>query len=162
VAPEISDEVYFSLRIQDLSRSLLTWGTAIPVVRENHLRNGSVRLLDVPFELPFRQSLRVYAFDRISPGCDQVDVKVFDLQSGETVWTFPLTLTDPTGVTCAVPSSAPNLAEVHSLSAGFEGASPPARVGIEITPRDPELKIWARVTVVNNETQHVTAIVPAE
>ncbi|HEY0591989.1 MAG TPA: hypothetical protein VGF40_09495 [Thermoanaerobaculia bacterium] len=162
VRSEVADAIDFSLRIQDLSRSLLTWGTAIPVIRERDLTTRTLRFLDIPFTAPFRQSLRVYTLDRESAGCEEVDVRVFDLESGSTIWNFSLVLTDPTGVTCAVPSSAPNMAEMHNLSDQFVGVDRPSRVGIEVTPRNPALTSWGMVTVVNNETQHVTAIVPAK
>jgi hypothetical protein len=60
VRREYAERVSYSLRIQDVSRQALTWGTEIPVVRESDFVSTPLQLFDVPTDERFRQALRVY------------------------------------------------------------------------------------------------------
>lgn len=156
VRRDLGDDIAFQLRIQDVSRQALTWGTEIPVVRERDLYNGPIRLLDVPFDERFRQTLRVY--DPLPhEGCVVVGIRYFDMESGETLHTEEATLARD-DCRQQLGSVFPNVFEAHDLAGRlgvFEGT-----VGIEITPLGESDRIWAFVSVTNNETQHVTVVTP--
>lgn len=157
---ELSSNVQFELRVQDSSRALDTWGTEIPVVRESDQITGSAVFLAVPINERFRESLRIYSAIREASTCEVVDIRVFEMESGATLVTFPATLTDEAGTGCEVPSLFPNSAEIHNLQDRLRGEAHFGLVGIVVTPRTTGLPFWAVVTVTNDETQHVTVITP--
>jgi hypothetical protein len=159
VRREISNQITFSLRVHDTSRSLLTWGTEILVVRERDLIVGEAVLLGIPVSGPFRQSLRIYAPRRLASDCEVVGVRVFALDTGETLMTLDTILTDSSGLTCEIEGSWPASSEIHNL-AELLPPEHPERVGIAITPNTTDLQFWTLVTVTNDETQHVTTIAP--
>jgi hypothetical protein len=137
-----ADYVSMNLRVQDVSRDELNFGTEIPVVRWSDVPLGPLTLTGVPLDLRFRQALRIYSTlpvdvlvsvggvqRRVSlrPGRDE-----FDPAYG--VFTeFPQ------------PSSVP-LATVLTR--------------VNVQPLDLAVRIWAFVTVTNNETQAITTISP--
>ncbi|MDP9360066.1 MAG: hypothetical protein M3P29_01305 [Acidobacteriota bacterium] len=69
-----ADSVQITLRAQDVSRQSQTWGTLIPVVREQHFSNRPFSLPDIPIDSRFRQSIRVYALDGTRPAAVRISV----------------------------------------------------------------------------------------
>lgn len=164
-----SERLAFNLRIQDLSRQSQTWGTEIPVVREHEFRTGVIQLLNVPLDERFRQMLRVY--DPDGRGTTQVLIRIFSMDDQEGPGSQPLvqtivTLATPAGVpTASGYPSAPGYVQLADFGnmPELEGVE---RVRVEVEPvdnllnPDAEVRIWAFVSVTNNETQHVTTITP--
>lgn len=139
-----------TLRVQDISRQAQTWGTQIPVVPDGDFRSSLTALIDVPYDVRFRNTLRIYG-DR--DGTVSVRIVQATPPAGTvTESTLPLT----SGATIFDPSYA-----------SFSEFPPPlfipsgvvARMRIEITPSAP-LHIWAFVSATNNQTQHITVITP--
>lgn len=121
----------FNLRVQDLSRQSLTWGTEIPVVREAEFTSGALHLLSVPIHVRFCQTLRIYQALNTGEVPGEVRVQLFRM-NGDGLF----------------PTEGPVLhEEVVTLSP--EG--PP----YEYVPGYSELGGFT-----NNETQHVTTITP--
>src|SRR5947207_12562294 len=58
LTPEDPGLVAFQLRVADTSRSAISAGTEIPVVRENEFRTATTNLPNVPNDSPFRLLLR--------------------------------------------------------------------------------------------------------
>jgi hypothetical protein len=157
---EFVEQVSFSLRIQDLSRQALTWGTEIPVVRESELFTSTLQLFDVPTDDRFRQALRVYDPDAGEQSLVRLDIYSSD---DELITTTTLALAQPPPMACSVPSGVacfPSTAEVLSLTDRFPELLAYYLVRVAITPLTPELRFWAFVSITNNETQHVTIITP--
>lgn len=154
----------FALRFRDLSRQSQTWGSEIPVIREGEFRPDKLFLVDIPLTEGFRQILRVYSLVddgtaafvrvrafRIRPEQDLPAAPPDDFL-GEGV--FQLQFISP-----GFPSGAPGYLAIFDLGmiarvAGVE------RIRLEIEPATQGLRLWAFVTVVNNETQHATVITP--
>lgn len=159
-----ASQLSFGLRFRDLSRQSQTWGTELPAVREATFRADKVSLIDVPLTSGFRQVLRIYELDaterqalvrvrmyRIAPDNQEPNGTV-DPLLGESV--VPLQFPSP-----RIPDAHPGYAAVSDLST-IAPLGNATRVRLEIEPVTPGLRLWAFVTVVNNETQHATVITP--
>ncbi|HEU5250628.1 MAG TPA: hypothetical protein VFW15_11635 [Thermoanaerobaculia bacterium] len=159
-----ASQLSFALRFRDLSRQSQTWGTELPVVREGMFRPDKVSLIDVPLTFGFRHVLRIYELDaterqalvrvrmyRIAPD-NQEPNGALDLLLGES--TIALQFPSP-----RIPDAHPGYAAVSDPST-IAPLGNATRVRLEIEPVTPGLRLWAFVTVVNNETQHATVITP--
>ncbi|HXI12001.1 MAG TPA: IPT/TIG domain-containing protein [Thermoanaerobaculia bacterium] len=162
---DVADGLHFSLRIRDTTRQATAYGTEIPVVRERELRTGPIILLNLPVGERYRQSLRIYEVDRSSNTCGRVQLRLFDMSSGETLASREIELTNYEGRPCTVAEYLdrhyPNGAQIHSLAQQLL----PERgsrefVGLELRPLSVGLRYWAFVTIGDNETQHVSTITP--
>jgi hypothetical protein len=146
-----SSDTIISARVRDLSRGLLTWGTELPIVRERQVTGTQITLLNVPHSEHFRMTLRIYDFVR--------DDNVFIIRA------FPLDGDTPLKE-IRVPASflldddgehqGVYVAVVSDLQLP-EGA--PDRLRLTI---DTEIasQFWAFISVINNDTQHMTVISP--
>lgn len=142
--------VSFQLRIQDTSRQAQTWGTTIPVTRASDFR-PTIRLINVPTDPRFRVNLRIYS---VATARSQAIVRVFGMSNSQVLGESAVALERFTPFDTAYD---PFYAEVHPIT---DGLSEPV-VGIEVEGADPARdRLWAFVSVTNNETQHVTVIAP--
>lgn len=159
-----ADWLSFGLRFRDTSRQSQTWGTELPAVRERSFRSDKVSLIDIPLTAGFRQVLRIYELDarerqasvrvrmyRIAPENREPNGTP-DPLLGES--TIGLQFPSP-----RIPDAHPGYAAVSDLST-IAPLGNAERVRLEIEPVTPGLRLWAFVTVVNNETQHATVITP--
>ena len=146
-------DVRFYTRVQDLSRQEQTWGTSLPVVHESRFANR-VALVDVPTDVRFRSSLRIYSLIepqlngpplhvrvQIRPlaGFGDLVDEIHDIVGGDTTGSF------------AGPGYLQIPLDAWPQLRGTE------RLRIVLTS---ESKIWGFVSVTNNETQHVTVVSP--
>jgi len=157
-------KVIFSLRVRDLSRQALTWGTAIPVIREEQTYTTRLQLLDVPTDARFRVALRVYDFD--APTSRSVRLRIYDVSQDTPIATLPpqtalvdvvLRLELPVdNLYDAIPGSA----VMTDLIGAFPQLSSARILRVVLDPVSSDLRFWAFASVTNDETQHVTAITP--
>lgn len=149
-----ANDLKFSLRIQDVSRQALTWGTEVPVVRERDMK-GTVHLIDVPTDSRFRQALRLYSF---TPG--QVRLRIHELRADRT---GPALLVDEILTLASMRPAAgePFSFQILNLVAAFPQIASSPRTRIELIGLG-DAKLWAFVSITNNETQHITLITPQE
>ncbi|MGA7617230.1 MAG: hypothetical protein WBX15_18860 [Thermoanaerobaculia bacterium] len=162
---EKEDSVQLQLRITDLSRQELNFGTELPVVRRSGIpESAPVHLLGIPTRDPFRATLRVY--DLEDPGSSRVLVRIFRVpeEQGDTgdatpFLEFPLDLHYVPGEASPFPVH-PGFAQVTSISDSFPAVLNYEHIAIEVKPLDPGRRIWAFVSITNNETQHVTLVTP--
>ena len=147
-----ADNLQISLRIRDLSRQELTWGTELPVVRRADLRAGTIGLLDVPLEARFRQTLRLYSMAAEPIGVTVSFFEIPSLEPGAALVTRTLTITQATDY-------APGYAELLDFGSVIPELVGKTRVYVEIHS-DSALPFWGFISVTNNETQHVTTITP--
>jgi hypothetical protein len=145
-----------TLRIQDISRQALTWGTSIPVVRERDTYTTPLVLLDVPLDTRFRVAIRTYEFEP-TDGEARVRIRVFPLESDVPAVETTLSLLRY-GLSVI---QNPRFAMIADLRDAFPQLSALDRVRLEIAPASDGLRFWAFASVTNNETQHVTVIAPA-
>jgi hypothetical protein len=160
-----ASDISIALRVRDLSRQSMTWGTEVPVVREGEFRTGRLTLLDIPTGGGFRQVLRIYDLDGTRVA--QVIVRIYGLNPAYTnpflAQADPLLGQSLISFQIAGPPFSPiypGYIEISDLNA-IAPLSGTERVRIEIEPVTPGLQFWAFVTVVNNETQHLTVISPS-
>lgn len=154
----------FASRVRDVSRDEQSAGTEIPVVREDQLLATPLRLLNIPVDSRFRVMLRLYALPEVA--LPVVEVRYFRLPdpSGTTIDLEPVLLreervalrTTATGGAFQLHPSAAQIPELQSLP---ELVSEDA-IWIEVVPVTAGLRIWAFVTITNNDTQQVTVVSP--
>ncbi|HYO75493.1 MAG TPA: IPT/TIG domain-containing protein [Thermoanaerobaculia bacterium] len=151
----LEKELSYASHLVDRSRSATDLGSEIPVVHAEETAN-TIRLLGVPTASNFRAKLRVYDFDPVNGRLVTVTVRE---PNGNVLATRKLTLTG-----APVCANAPCFADRPPFAAldldlldGVRGAES-ANVTIESDLNDG--RIWAFVSVTNNETQNVTLYTP--
>lgn len=140
------DDFASNLRVADVSRLSDSHGVQVPVVRLRDFTSGSLKLLGVPVDPRYRNTLRIYG---LPGGAQRVNVTVFgttttvELRPGSSIYepsyaeytNLPTFLTLPQHIeTMTVTIDQP------------AGATPTA--------------IWAFVSVTNNDTQQITLVTP--
>ncbi|HEX6083618.1 MAG TPA: hypothetical protein VF266_03775 [Thermoanaerobaculia bacterium] len=145
-----ADDLAFSLRIRDLSRDAESFGSQVPVVREDDLfRNREIALLDVPRDPRFRTKLRIYAFPD----------PIYDIDYAFAYVTVGNTATQTIRL---APSCTSQPCEAQPAYGELD--LPPGARGemsdIHLTIDEGALG-WAFASVTNNTTQQVTIVAPA-
>lgn len=143
------DSAALSSRIRDLSRQAESAGTQIPVVRESDWRLGTVRLTDIPSDPRFRTMLRIWS-DHSRPYSVLVEASVKGRAQFASV---------EVGLTPAANGLLYAQMDLGELVARIPSADP-RDVTVNALAYDPDLRLWALVSVTNNDTQQVTAIGP--
>ena len=142
--PNSSRMPAMNLRVFDSSRGSLNFGTEIPVVQEREFTVNPFQLLGVPLDPRFRNTLRIYA-----TGTTSVSVRI-----GDRVWHVPV-------VGGANPLE-PAYAQFSEFPVGG-GTVDVTIVPQTVVPPMPGLvpeRVWAFISVTNNETQLITTISP--
>lgn len=152
-----NEQVSFNLRIQDLSRQALTWGTEIPVVRESEAFTTTIDLLNIPTDSRFRQALRIYELFPETGSSKDVAMRIYPLDSNQPIVTESLRLQlDPR----ESPWTRPLELRILDLVGAYPVLTAFQQIRIEIEPLTPGMRFWSFVSVTNNDTQHVTTITP--
>lgn len=147
IAPRAeADDLAFSLRIRDTSRTAEGYGTQVPVVREKDMFHGTdLTLLDIPIDPRYRTKLRMYVFDS-----GEHDAQVtLDRAGGTQTFNVPVRRTCLDRECHAIPW----YAELD-LPAGAANEVVNAYVSIGAH----ESPAWAFASVTNNVTQQVTIV----
>ncbi len=154
-----ADNVRFSSRIFDISRSSLNGGTEIPVVRERDFRTDGIVLVDIPMGSTFRTALRVYDPDQHDGGL--VRMRIFAVDGETPVAEATVTLSYP------IRTIAPDLFPIRpafayagDLLTAFPALGSVSNVRIELRPITAGMRIWGFVSITNNDTQQVTVVSP--
>jgi len=137
------DSLAMNLRVHDVTRDALNYGTEIPFVRESQFAINRISFVGVPTDPRFRNTLRIYT---TAPG----DVLV-------TVGNRPPVRVALTGGSLFEPG--------YGIFTDFPTGTAPVRVTIETDPDivtllPIEVPLWAFITVTNNETQVISTITP--
>jgi len=143
--------LFFSSHVRDLSRNASDAGTELPIVRARDTSND-LHILDVPVNAASRRLLRVYDFDAFD-GCT-VNVYITPAFGGTPQTRF-LTLRDR--IICVTTPCYPDRPTWAALPLDD---LPPGVYDLEIQGVPDDARLWAFVTVTNNDTQHVTAYTP--
>lgn len=164
VASEHADEITIASRFRDVSRFTESAGTEVPVIREDRMSAAPLALLNVPVDPRFRSMLRLYA---LPDGSEyELEVRYFrqPSTSGPNI-DLDVHLLRVDRVTLRSRESPlpwnfyPAMAEIGGLEQLPELA-PEEKIWIEVAPLSPGLRIWALLSLTNNETQQVTLISP--
>lgn len=163
VPSESVDDVIFNLRVQDLSRQLSTWGTEIPVVREPELLTRSSTFINVPNGAEVRHTLRLYEIEGSADA--EFDLMLYSADPRGTGWEpRPDRLLGSKRVRLAPPLSgwegrAPSYLQIGDLNE-IADVGDAKRLVVQVVPVSSGMRYWAFISVTNNETQHVTTILP--
>lgn len=166
VEKDRAGQMFFSTVVRDISKTVEPWGTKIPSVFESEFRQDRLQLLNVPSDLDFRKNLRVYLIPQIETGGPfeiVLAVRVFNLEAelnspgtrqllSERLYTLPTSKFEENF----------DYLPIFDLDAAFPGlqaATERLRVEVERVSGY-HAKLWALLTVTNNETQHVTIFTP--
>lgn len=155
-----SSDVRFGSVIRDLSRDASQWGTEMPVVRERETTRGSMTLLNVPFDPRYRLNLRLYTIDGHGTAVQVRVSRPGEMHERYTVLHGPCTEEQheqEQWLPCN--SSRPGYA---SVDLARELSTLRGRYRVDIVPAQTFYthRMWAFVSVTNNDTQHVTLITP--
>lgn len=143
-----------NLRVRDVSRDAENFGTEIPLVTSEETTTAfAFDLLDIPIGPKYRQTLRIYNFE--GRRAMQVGVRILARDGRENIVSTNYTMPEeePIQEFPQFPGYLEiNLADL--LPGGYEG-----RVDVSVShPAGPRL--WAMVSVTNNDTQLVTMVTP--
>lgn len=151
-----------SLRVRDTSQNATSLGDEVPVVRIDQAAN-ELTIFDVPVDPKYRATLRIYGF---TPSPMDVGVTIYPEIGVPALRHFDVTLN---GIVTAVFDPFPLHPAYIALDPLGDAirSSIVRRVRIEITnyagcctPPLPVAKIWAFVSLTNNETNQVTIVTP--
>lgn len=172
----VADQVSVHARVRDVSRSAESWGTEIPSVRESRALKQTFSLLDIPVDANFRSTLRIYDFDGRSDA--RVIVRFFRVTPDQVLQSDPFhpgtALVPDVLLKEATVSLVPerhivdlNVASVYDLGyaellnfTNLPELQSASALRVEIQPVTPGLRLWAFVSVTNNDTQQVTVSTP--
>jgi len=155
--------VTFASRVRDLSRQRESAGTEVPVIREDRLLSLPRVLLNVPVAPRYRNTLRVYALPEVPN--PEVEVRYFRQPEDTSRLEGANELLRRDRVPLATYPEVQNY-KLHPSGATignfetFAELLAEDEIWIEIVPLTPGLRIWAMVSVTNNETQQITLITP--
>ncbi len=153
----VSPSPRFGSLVRDTSRQADDWGTEVRVVRESDFRDAELSLLNVPVAARFRQSLRIYDVDSVESRV------VVDLYAMDGTFLASNSVALHSGTPCRrfepCASDDPAYAMVDLLAL-FPEAAGRDRVRVDIHSVDIGARLWALISVTNNNTQHVTVITP--
>lgn len=155
-------DIQLSLRVRDVSRMSDSWGTSLPIVREERF-SDALSIIDIPVTADFRQTLRIYGLDPADStlvrvrlyGRNENPTDPTQARQDEKLGEITLALmTDPS------PNKIfPPFVEIQSL-AGIAPLGSYKRVRVDVTSLGIAKKVWAFVSVTANSTQHVTILEP--
>ena len=147
-------DVRFGSLVRDERRQETDYGAEVPIVREGDT-HWRVILSNVPFDRRFRLQLRVYDIDGLSG-----TVSVLASREGGSSSLTRLSLEGPCEedqLPCNSNQPGFGAVDLASVLAGVAGQGPHR---VTITADRSSRRLWAFVTVTNNETQRVTVISP--
>lgn len=153
VPPEQLRDLAVNVRVFDISRTALTLGTEVPVIRNfaEKATRAPLRLLNIPLDPRFRTSLKVYLLDgAIDRG---VQLQIIDEDSGTALHSRTVYPQLANRFTLG-----PLYLEVADVREAFGLSSD--RVMIVIAPTHEHQRVWAMSSITNNETQQVTLVTP--
>lgn len=151
-------KVTFSAYVRNVSGTVQSWGTALPVPDVATFRPSPLRISPVPADPEYRVSLRLYTF---SEEVASVDVEIWLLDGG-------LREVNRLGTLSVLPlyegeyKRYGSSFEVHDLLGRISGMDPTSRVAIKVLapPSHDSNRWWGFATVTHNTSQQVTVFAP--
>ena len=138
-------DLAMNLRVHDVTRDDLNFGTEIPIVRDGDWKINRLTFIGVPTDPRFRNTLRIYGGNYPFTAL----VKVGDRPVVRVPMSLTTNLFDVTyGVFSDFPSDAGFVRVVVDFEVDFDSIVAP------------EVEMWGMITVTNNDTQAITTITP--
>jgi hypothetical protein len=144
----------YSSHIADRSRSASDRGSELPVVHAEDT-SATIRLVDVPLLALYRARLRIYDFD---PG-QRRDISIVVRRENGTEQVIRRVLADELGP-CVGPCFPHHPAMTSVDLSAIPELANAGKVDVFVRAATEDARIWAFVSVSNNETQHVTMYTP--
>lgn len=149
-----------SLRIRDISRNATSLGDDVPVVRVDQAAH-EISIVDVPIDPKYRATLRIYGFAQEPM---PVRVTIYPEDGDVPLHQLDVTLHGVVNAVFEPFPPVPAYLALDPLPAAVRAAGG-SRVRIEITNFAPVItppppRIWAFVSLTNNETNQVTIVTP--
>lgn len=154
-----ADTIRFNMRVYDQSRATETAGAEIPIVRDDDFTTGTITLLGIPSAPQYRHTLRVYDADAREG--TRVLIRVWAGDETTPRAAAARTLERPPidrRVTSALLPLHPSYLQLdlrELVSAPVDGL-----MRIDVEPLDPGMRIWSFISIINNDTHHVTTVSP--
>ena len=152
------DKVHANARVYDESRKTETAGAEIPIPRDTDFTSGTIALLNIPVATQYRHTLRIYDADGIHGTRAIVRVYANDETEPRLTHMQTLSVVGSWRITSAGLPSHPAVAQLDLGQllplAGLQS------VHVEIEPAGPGARLWAFVSITNNDTHHVTTVTP--
>jgi hypothetical protein len=149
-----------SLRVRDISENATSLGDEVPVVRADHGAH-ELSLVDVPIDPKYRATLRIYSFAQEPL---PVRVTIYPEDGNVPLQELDVMLQGVVNAVFEPFPPYPAYLALDPLPAAVRAAGGD-RVRIEITNFGPVItppppRIWAFVSLTNNETNQVTIVTP--
>jgi hypothetical protein len=151
VPRQSSASVWFSERVANLSPGKDNGDTSIPVAREQDMLERTFWLVDVPNEAGSRIAMRMYSID--GQATARVVVRSLTNDSHVIGAAFDFTVTAVDGTFDLAEAT---IGDLVARNPRLSGLGP---LMISVTP-EANRRLWAFVSVTNNETGHVTIVAP--
>jgi len=157
VAKGGAEQVSYSLRFADVSRSTIDGGVGLPVIRESELLDRDAQLFDVPLKAGFRVMLRIYD---VTYAASKFRVTIYpqrELEDQAVTYFFE------------VAAGASDSGEFRSRAAYAQfdltsllaqARAWPESARVEVTPLTPGSRFWTFASITNNDSQVVTLVTP--
>jgi len=160
VLQQNAEHVDVSLRLTETSGASHLLPLQLPVVRERQFTNDTVHVVGIPLGARTRATARIYGIDPDQLGNVEVRACREDTPGQSLILdeTVPLAVAQLTYV--AGPYRAEMRPPVTQISLDGLRATGATLVRLEITPLIPALRIWAFVSITDNDTQAITLRTP--
>ncbi|HXI11701.1 MAG TPA: hypothetical protein VNM92_03550 [Thermoanaerobaculia bacterium] len=164
VRVEHAAQLHYSLRVLELSRRALPYGTELPVVRESDFRTSAAYLVNVPIDGTSRQTVRIYHPNpRALPGIE-FDVRFYQSPGRDLIAKRRLaiiTAPDPGLIGAQVLFfNVSGIAQLDDLYVNVPELRAFSRVTIEVAPVTPGTKFWTYFQAIDNDTQALSVVTP--
>ncbi len=153
-------KIAFNSRVHDTSRQAQTWGTELPIVRENEF-GDSLMLLNVPGDSRYRLLLRIYTRTSAADVRVRADVlatliPILDPPSFGPLFERVIHLDAPvaSGAGAIASFGRPGYVQVTIPTLGV-----PMQIKVSAESGSAN-NIWAFISITNNDTQDVTLVTP--
>jgi hypothetical protein len=157
-----ADQVRFFSVVRDISRQNESWGAEIRAVRERELQQDRIELIRVPTDPAFRRNLRLYTV-RTTTEVNEVSVlRVRAYDGAEDLALRERLLGEREFMLDSRKGPEPDYVGyefVGNIDDLFAGTKTDA-IRLVIERVSGTAKLWAFVTLTNNETHHVTTVTP--
>lgn len=147
-----------SLHVRDESRLAKTWGTEVPVIRDDDFLSGKRSLIPIPTGERERVHLRFYTRDEGMRA--DFRLRIFSLTETSRPNSEARLLGEKILFGISATSVDPGYAELVLSAAEFPMIPTADRLRIEVEPLDTAVRYWMFAAITNNDTQQVTLVTP--
>lgn len=164
IAREQADVLRLSTRVYDATKSATTAGAFVPMPWDEDFEPESLSLVGIPVAPEFRATLRIYDLSGVDGG--EVEYMLYGDQESQPfhAGTWRLENENPGSyATTALLPRFPSHTQIN-LSALIPAHYSRVRIALRAAGHDeenqPPMKIWAFVSITNNQTSHVSVVTP--